>query len=273
MRAKLYQRRGPPSLANHCAVPDLSLFDCILVGWILVAVLSYVALRRRSAAYGRYAGQSKGPQLSARLGWVVMESVSALTFAGFFLTSDRMGQLPALLFFCMWEAHYVHRSWIYPFRANMAGRKMPLSIVAMGTVFNIANGSLNGYWLFHFGPERTTAWLVDPRFLLGAALFVGGMALNISSDNRLLALRRDSTERYGIPPDRGFFRWVSCPNYLGEIIEWCAWALATWSLAGLSFAAWSVGNLAPRALAHHRWYQETFPNYPKKRKALLPFVL
>ena len=50
------------------------------------------------------------------------------------------------------------------------------------------------------------------------------------------------------------------------------WALATWSLAGLSFLCFSLANLAPRALAHHRWYHQTFADYPKQRRALIPWL-
>jgi hypothetical protein len=35
----------------------------------------------------------------------------------------------------------------------------------------------------------------------------------------------------------------------------------------------SIEPLGPRALANHRWYRETFPDYPPDRKALVPFVL
>jgi 3-oxo-5-alpha-steroid 4-dehydrogenase 1 len=28
-----------------------------------------------------------------------------------------------------------------------------------------------------------------------------------------------------------------------------------------------------RSLNHHKWYKEKFDNYPKKRKAILPYVL
>lgn len=66
------------------------------------------------------------------------------------------------------------------------------------------------------------------------------------------------------------FKYVSCPNYLGEIIQWAGWALLTMSPAGLVFLIWTIANLAPRALAHHRWYKETFQDYPDERKALLP---
>ena len=64
-------------------------------------------------------------------------------------------------------------------------------------------------------------------------------------------------------PRGGFFRWVSCPNYLGEMLQWSGFALATWSLPGLSFALWTVANLLPRAVAHHRWYRREFADYPE----------
>ena len=59
----------------------------------------------------------------------------------------------------------------------------------------------------------------------------------------------------------------------GEIIEWIGFAVMTWSVAALAFAIWTAANLAPRALSHHKWYRETFPDYPTERKALIPFVV
>jgi hypothetical protein len=43
-------------------------------------------------------------------------------------------------------------------------------------------------------------------------------------------------------------------------------------MAGFVFLVWTIANLAPRAIAHHKWYGETFPDYPPGRKALLPFI-
>jgi len=74
-------------------------------------------------------------------------------------------------------------------------------------------------------------------------------------------------------PNGGLFRWISCPNYLGEIIEWVGWALATWSLPGMSFALWTAANLIPRAISHHKWYKTKFKDYPHRRKAIIPGVL
>ncbi|CAA0836315.1 Steroid 5-alpha-reductase DET2 [Striga hermonthica] len=67
--------------------------------------------------------------------------------------------------------------------------------------------------------------------------------------------------------------WVSCPNYLGEIVEWLGWAVMTWSWAGLGFFVYTCANLVPRAEQNHRWYLEKFgEDYPSNRKAVIPFV-
>ncbi len=106
----------------------------------------------------------------------------------------------------------------------------------------------------------------------GVAVFVLGMAVNVHSDEVLRGLRRPGERGYAVPRG-GLFRWVSCPNYLGEMVEWSGFALAVWNLPALSFAAWSVANLLPRALAHHRWYRARFADYPSERRAVVPWVL
>jgi protein-S-isoprenylcysteine O-methyltransferase Ste14 len=87
-----------------------------------------------------------------------------------------------------------------------------------------------------------------------------------------MALRGPGESGYKIPRG-GLFRWLSCPNYFGEILEWSGWAIATWSVPGLAFALWGAANLVPRARATHRFYRETFPDYPKERRALVPGLL
>jgi hypothetical protein len=46
----------------------------------------------------------------------------------------------------------------------------------------------------------------------------------------------------------------------------------TWSAAGLAFALFTLCNLAPRAVANQTWYRAHFPNYPRKRRILIPGV-
>ena len=63
-------------------------------------------------------------------------------------------------------------------------------------------------------------------------------------------------------------------HYLGEIVEWCGFALLSGgALPAVSFAIFTACNIGPRAIEHHKWYLKTFGDkYPKHRKALIPFV-
>lgn len=79
-------------------------------------------------------------------------------------------------------------------------------------------------------------------------------------------------KHYYLPED-GLYDLVSSPNYLGEIIEWTGWAIATWSMPGLLFALGAVGCIGVRSIHTHKWYKDCFEDYPKNRKALIPFIL
>ncbi|MBP7389456.1 MAG: hypothetical protein KA841_03570, partial [Chitinophagales bacterium] len=77
---------------------------------------------------------------------------------------------------------------------------------------------------------------------------------------------------YKIP--NGFlFKYISCPNHFGEMVEWFGFALMMGQLPAYAFALWTIVNLMPRALDHHRWYREKFADYPKERNAVVPFIL
>jgi protein-S-isoprenylcysteine O-methyltransferase Ste14 len=169
----------------------------------------------------------------------------------------------------MWEIHYLYRAFIYPLGLRGTGKRMPVVIAGIGFLFNALNGYLNGRYLYTFSGGYPDEWLADPRFVAGLMLFVVGYAINRQSDRTLRRLRENGGSRYAIPYG-GFYRWISSPNYFGEIIQWFGWALATWSLAGLAFAFWTTANLVPRAQSHHRWYRDYFANYPPERKSLLP---
>ncbi|MBT8044435.1 MAG: 3-oxo-5-alpha-steroid 4-dehydrogenase, partial [Verrucomicrobiae bacterium] len=168
--------------------------------------------------------------------------------------------------------HYGNRIFIFPLRIKETGKRMPLVIVLFAVVFNCINGFFNGYWFGSLTPDYPSSWFYDPRFIAGMALFILGMMINVRSDNTLLNLRKGGKTGYFIPRD-GLFKYVSSPNLLGEIIEWLGWAMMCWCLPAFAFALWTMANLIPRALDHHRWYIREFPDYPKSRKAVVPYLL
>src|SRR5262245_53390819 len=247
-------------------------YDLLLVSWFALAAITALALFVVVAPYGRHVRGGWGPTIPSTAGWIVMEAPSAIAMIILWAAGPRRSEPVTVVLAAGWIGHYVYRSFVFPLLRRGGSRPMPVAIALMAGVFNIGNAYLNGRWIFALGPERGVAWLADPRFVLGAVLFAAGFATHVRTDVLLARLRGPGETDYKIP--RGFlFEHVSCPNYLGEIVEWTGWALATWSLAGLSFVFWTLANLLPRALAHHRWYREKFPEYPPFRRAIVPWIV
>lgn len=236
---------------------------------IIIGGFTFVLLFFISAPYGRHRREGWGPVIPEKLGWVIMESPSVLLFAAVFFAGHHREHIIPLALAALWLTHYVHRTFIYPFRSGPSKKTMPMAVMCMAIVFNMCNAYLNARWISHFG-EYTFDEPLWPLFI-GSVLFLLGMMINISADNTLLRLKKGSGGRYQIPQGR-LFKYVSCPNYAGELLEWFGWAIACSSFAGWSFFIFTFANLVPRARTHHRWYQEKFHDYPAQRRAVFPWL-
>ncbi|GAB4822399.1 hypothetical protein N2152v2_009445 [Parachlorella kessleri] len=151
----------------------------------------------------------------------------------------------------MFLVHYFNRDIIFPFRLR-GGKPTPF---------------ITKYLL----TEAPVYSPITPRFLIGAAVWLAGLVINMQADHILINLRKPGETGYKIPRG-GLFEYVSAANYFGEMVEWTGWALASWSLPAAAFAFFTFANLAPRAWHHHLWYKRKFPSYPKGRRAIIPFV-
>ncbi|KAK5966354.1 3-oxo-5-alpha-steroid 4-dehydrogenase [Trichostrongylus colubriformis] len=132
------------------------------------------------------------------------------------------------------------------------------------------NGYLQGgYHGQYYDPEDFFS-----RFLtyIGMSMFAIGMFINIHSDSILRNLRKPGESGYKIPRG-GMFEYVSGANFLGEIVEWSGFAIMSGSLPAVAFAIFTASNIGPRAIQHHQWYLNKFPDYPRDRRAVIPFVL
>lgn len=239
--------------------------------WIALALIIFIILLFVKAPYGRHTSRNWGISIPNRLGWFAMEIPSLLVFILFFITGKAEKNFTVWLIAGLYLLHYINRSLIYPFRIRTKGKKMPLLIAFMAIFFNFVNGSFLGYFLGNL-QRYSTEWLTSPGFITGFLLFAAGMAINIASDEKLIHLRKNSSNGYQIP-EGGLFNLISCPNFFGEIIEWLGYAILCWSLPAFSFFIWTGCNLIPRALDHHRWYRMKFADYPEARKAIFPYLL
>jgi len=198
-----------------------------------------------------------------------MELPALLSIGSLIVLSGEMSSPPAFVPWLMWSIHYGYRTLVFPALMRPSGKSFPAAIVVFAIAFNILNGYNNAQALIE--NAQTGATLSSLHFALGSLAFWAGFWLHVSADRTIRNLRSDEFSGYRIP-EGGWFRWVSNPHYLGEIVQWSGWAILTWSWAGLAFALFTFCNLAPRAMANHRWYRQTFPEYPADRKVLIPGV-
>ncbi len=251
----------------------LNTFNTVLYIWIALAMILFpIQYWWVTVPYGRHTNKKWGMLMDNRLGWMLMEMVSLLFFAYFFLSGENEKSWPMWVFFFIWMFHYINRSFIYPFRTRTKGKQIPILIVLSAIFFNTVNGWSNGYYLGTLSTGYSNDWFFSPQFIAGALIFIAGVLINIASDNYLLQLRKPGEKKYVIPKG-GLFNYISCPNHFGEILEWTGFAILCWNIAAVGFAVWTAANLIPRAVSHHKWYLQHFDNYPKNRKAVIPFLI
>ncbi|KAG1679307.1 hypothetical protein FOA52_009337 [Chlamydomonas sp. UWO 241] len=242
---------------------------------LVTGAAAFVALQWLYAPYGRYSrGGWWGPLINAKVAWMVWESPALLIPA--YMLAASPGLLPALLadplskrslMAAAFLAHYVYRAIVFPLRTR-SGKPAPLSIVLLGMTFCVWNGLLQGWHIVHQVPADARA---TPAVAAGLALWAVGWLGVMRADAALAALRKPGETGYKIPRG-GLFEYVSAANYCSEMVEWAGYALAGWSLPTAAFAFFTACNLLPRGVRHHAWYLAKFEEYPKARRAVVPFL-
>ena len=247
----------------------LKIYELILLPWSILAIIIFFVLFRINAPYGKFHTNKKIISLPYKLGWFIQEIISPFSlFLCFYLTNDNKFSL-SYFFIILWLIHYIYRSIFFPLRIKKNSSRIPVMIVISAVFFNSINGFING---LYFGIHSyDLEYLYNINFILGIFLFFTGAIINVLADNVLIKIKSQHSG-YKIP-NGNLYKYISCPNYLGEIIEWFGFYVMTLSTPALIFFIWTVANLFPRAIATHKWYKNKFENYPKHRKAILPFIL
>ena len=252
----------------------INIFNTLIISMAVLGLIVFISLYFVTAGYGKFATKRWGPAVNNKAGWIIMESPVFLLMLILWLLSPNKGNIVTTLFFLFFELHYFQRSFIFPFL--LKGKStMPLSIIAMGIIFNTINAIMQGGWLFYLAPagRYTIEWLTTPQFMTGTIIFFAGMIININSDSVIRHLRKPGDTNHYLP-QKGVYKYVTSANYFGEIVEWTGFAILTWSLSGAIFAWWTFANLVPRAASIYKRYIEEFgPQVKEKRlKRVFPFI-
>jgi protein-S-isoprenylcysteine O-methyltransferase Ste14 len=246
------------------ALMNLPLLIQFLLCPIILVILLWI-----SAPYGRHYRDGWGPRLPNRAAWVLMEIPALLVITVLVLISPALHMPQTWVPLCFWIFHYGYRTLVFPALMHPSDKTFPILLVVFAVSFNVLNGYNNAAALISAGESNSP--MPSIHFFAGAAMFLIGFSIHFRADKTIRCLRNPGETDYRIPRG-GLFRWVSSPNYLGEIIQWTGWAVMTWSLAGVAFALFTMCNLVPRAISNHRWYTESFADYPPDRKILVPGV-
>ena len=259
---------------------EAATYRSILIGAYVYALFIMIGAIFVQAPYGRFASDKWGFSLSPRWGWFLMELPATLSFVLFYFQGQNRFEMVPLFFLGIWLLHYGNRGFIFPLlmRVPRGSRgSFSLMIVVAGWLVTTLHGYLNAVFISQLGTHFTPDWFTDPRFIIGMTIYFTGFTLNLHSDAILRNLRsRDEVacgEKIYRIPRGGLFRYVTNPSYFSELLSFTGFAIATWSLGAVFVLLVSSANLIPRAFQVHRWYREKFPDYPRDRKVLVPFIL
>ena len=131
---------------------------------------------------------------------------------------------------------------------------------------------LSGFGIGHFlyaanyqAPASSTLVTV------AAGVFLAAELANFRTHLILRDLRPAGSNVRAIP--RGFgFDLVSCPNYFFEMVAWVAFSVMTGLPSAWLFTVVASGQMWLWAVKKHRRYLQEFPEYPKSRKPMIPFL-
>jgi 3-oxo-5-alpha-steroid 4-dehydrogenase 1 len=248
---------------------------------LIAAAFTFVALMLSGMAsqlYGRYSANAPSAlsqiMVNAKIAWFFQELPCVLWGIYYYTQRPELYTLSTKqgVILAMFVGHYVHRTFIFPFRLR-GGKPTPIAVFFAAALFCTWNGYMQ--------VRSVTLTVVEEwdfaelgLFHVGCAVFLTGMLINMHSDHILINLRKPGETGYKIPKG-GMFQFVSAANLFGECVEWTGFALASnFSLPCVAFAFYTASNLIPRGIAHHRWYHTKFKGeYPVERAAIIPFIL
>ncbi|OMH79248.1 putative enoyl reductase [Zancudomyces culisetae] len=170
--------------------------------------------------------------------------------------------------------HYMKRELETLFVHKFSHATMPLSNLFKNSFhYHFTGGLFLAY--FCYSPYHTSVVgspLPSRSLMLATLSFLFFEASNLVTHMNLSSLRpKDGSTERKIPYGYGF-DLVTCPNYFYEIMSWVAFSGISRTWASYIFIGFSAYQMVVWAIKKHKIYKKEFPNYPKDRKIIFPYV-
>lgn len=172
--------------------------------------------------------------------------------------------------------HYVKRLIETKFIHRFSHGTMPIANLFKNSTYYWCFAAWQSYLINH--PLYTPPSFGTTQINVALALFLFCEFGNFSIHIALKNLRPAGSKERKIPyptsnPMTVLFNYVSCPNYTYEAGSWICFAVLGQCFASLVFATLGFAQMAVWALGKHRNYRREFRDYPRQRKAIVPFLL
>ncbi|CAJ0585743.1 unnamed protein product, partial [Mesorhabditis spiculigera] len=175
-----------------------------------------------------------------------------------------------------WSIHYFKRLFETQFIHRFSNGTMPQFNLVKNCSYYWGFCAFVSYFVNH--PLYTPPAFGTVQIYAGLAGFLIAEFGNLSIHILLRNLRPAGTKERRIPKPDGnpmscIFNLVSCPNYTYEALAWLSFTVMTQSFPAFLFTVAGFVQMTIWALNKHRAYKKEFPDYPKGRKAIVPFVI
>jgi len=176
--------------------------------------------------------------------------------------------------------HFAKRELETLFVHRFSNDTMPwFNIIKNSSHYHFLSGVLLAFDMYRAKFSASSPYIVNTirdneTFLwICAGIWAFSEISNLHTHLTLRSLRPEGSRKRAIPYGYGF-NMVSVPNYFFEIFGWTVVSVMTGSLACWLFLAVSSGQMIIWALKKHRNYKKEFgKEYPRRRKAIIPFIL
>jgi 3-oxo-5-alpha-steroid 4-dehydrogenase 1 len=244
-----------------------------VLGIQLLLAAAFGVLEASGRFHIPYSKFRSGASINSRLGWFVAYLVPLLVYVGLQMAAGNprspyhWALLAGMVFHfgkrCL-ESLFLHKY------SKPTGAVAYLLIIWAYSTMVLAGG-----WFQTHDVTPAQGWApgLRPQLYAGAAIFLCGQAINFYHHLLLARLRPAGAAGQGYRvPRGGLFQWVACPHYLGEIVSWVGYAVMSGLPPAWGNAIVIVVYLGARSRSTLRWYRDNLPDWPARRRALIPFL-